>query len=612
MSAFTAPDIAWAQLTPVLLVLGAGVVGVLVEAFVPRSVRRPVQLALTVVALAGSLVAVAALWRDVRHTGGTDVLSGSLVVDGPTLVLQGTIALLALLSVLIVADRTQTGEDAFAPQGAAVPGSAQEEAARRAGLQQTEIYPLLMFATGGMLIFPATGDLLTLFVALEVLSLPLYLLTGLARRRRLLSQEASMKYFLLGSFASALLLFGIALLYGFSGSIRYADIAAAVGTDTTADALLLTGALLVLTGLLFKVGAVPFHSWTPDVYQGAPTPITGFMAACTKVAAFGALLRVFYTVLPGMSWDLEPVMWTVAIATMAVGTVVALVQTDVKRVLAYSSIAHAGFVLTGVIALEQSGITSVLFYLLAYGAATVGAFGIVSLVRERGSVRSAAAAEPAAALVGAGAGGATAAAVGPSTGSTVDVAGTGGGAAPAGAPADGPGAEDDDDLDDLDAGPVLGEATHLSQWAGLGRTNPVLATTFALFLLSFAGIPLTAGFTGKFAVFSAAVEGDAWPLALIGVIASAAAAFFYVRIIVLMFFTSPHGGPQPATADADTTGAGVGDATDEDAARPRTVVVASEGFAVVAITLCAVLTIVLGVFPGPVLDAIGDVARFLP
>lgn len=590
MSPFTVPDIAWAQLTPVLLVLGAAVVGVLVEALVPRRARRAVQLTLTLAALAAAVVAVAALWSDVDATGGTDVLAGSLLVDGPTLVLQGTIAVLALLAVLVIADRTDTGEDAFTPQGASVPGSGYEEAARLAGLQQTEVYPLVLFATGGMLIFPATGDLLTLFVALEVLSLPLYLLTGLARRRRLLSQEASMKYFLLGSFASALLLFGIALLYGFSGSLRFADIAEAVRTVTGMDGLLLAGSLLLLAGLLFKVGAVPFHSWTPDAYQGAPTPITGFMAACTKVAAFGALLRVMYVMLPDLRWDLEPVLWTVAIATMVVGTVVALVQTDIKRVLAYSSIAHAGFVLTGVVALTTSGITAVLFYLLAYGAATIGAFGIVSLVRERGAVR-AAASERVPLLVAAGAEAAAVAAAATTPGRAS------GDGSPAGEPLAG-GAGAGDGADPVEAqGPILGEATHLSQWAGLGRTNPVLATTFALFLLSFAGIPLTAGFTGKFAVFSAAVDGGAWPLAVVGVLASAAAAFFYVRIIVLMFFTSPHGGPQTA---------------DDGETRPNAVVVGSQGLAIIGIAVCAVLTVALGVFPGPVLDAIAGVAQLLP
>lgn len=592
MSPFTVPEIAWGQLAPVLLVLGAAVVGVLVEALVPRRIRRPVQLTLALAALAGAVVAVALLWDDVAATGGTDVLGGSLLVDGPTLVLQGTTALLALLAVLVIADRSG-GEDAFAPQGASVPGSGYEAAARAAVLQQTEVFPLVLFATGGMLIFPATGDLLTLFVALEVLSLPLYLLSGLSRRRRLLSQEASMKYFLLGSFASALLLFGIALLYGFAGSLRYADIAAAVRTETGMDGLLLAGSLLLLAGLLFKVGAVPFHSWTPDVYQGAPTPITGYMAACTKVAAFGALLRVFYGVLPDLRWDLEPVMWTVAIATMALGTVVALVQTDIKRVLAYSSIAHAGFVLTGVVALTGSGITAVLFYLLAYGAATVGAFAVVTLVRERGAVRMVgvpAARVPALAGSASTAGGSGGSGVTAPAGAGA-TPGSSGGAAAAGAPGAGGDAEPGEP-----EGPVLGEATHLSQWAGLGRTSPVLATTFALFLLSFAGIPLTAGFTGKFAVFSAAVEGGAWPLAVVGVLASAAAAFFYVRIIVLMFFTGPQGGPRE----------------DGDEGHPAAVVVRSEGPTVVAIAVCALITVVLGVFPGPVLDAVASVAQLLP
>ncbi len=413
-----------------------------------------------------------------------------------------------------------------------------------------------MFATGGMLIFPATGDLLTLFVALEVLSLPLYLLTGLARRRRLLSQEASMKYFLLGSFASALLLFGIALLYGFSGSLRYAEIAAATQTVTGLDGLLIVGSVLVLVGLLFKVGAVPFQQWTPDVYQGAPTPITGFMAAGTKIAAFGALLRVFYVVMPGLEWDLEVGMWAVAILTMVVGTIAALVQTDMKRMLAYSSIAHAGFVLTGVIALNAEGIAGVMFYLIAYGAATVGAFGIVSLVRERSVA-------PVAVAVAAGDG----------DGSE--------------APVDGA----------ADGGVVIGEATHLSQWAGLGRTHPWTALTFTLFLLSFAGIPLTAGFMGKFTVFSAAVAGGAWPLALIGVLASAAAVFFYVRIIVLMFFTAP---------------AGSEEAVDGTPVTSTTTVVSAQGLTAVAVGACAVITIALGVAPSPVLDLVAEAAKFIP
>jgi NADH-quinone oxidoreductase subunit N len=523
-SAFVAPDVAWGAMLPVLVVLGAGVVGILVEAFVPRSLRRPTQLTLALLALAGALVAVARLWVQVRRDGGVVVLGGSMLVDGPTVALQGVVVLTGLIALLVIADRAD-GEDGFAPSAAAVPGSEYEDAARRKGLVQTEVFPLVLFALGGMMIFPAAGDLLTLFIALEVLSLPLYLLSGMARRRRLLSQEASMKYFLLGAFASAFFLFGAALVYGYAGSVRLQDIGAAIGTTGGLDSLLLAGTILILVGLLFKVGAVPFHAWTPDVYQGAPTAVTGFMAACTKIAAFGAMLRIVYVVLPPLEWDVMPVLWAVAVLTMLVGTVVAIVQTDVKRMLAYSSIAHAGFVLVGVVALTQNGISSVLFYLLAYGLATVGAFAVVTMVRE---------------------------------------------VSPQGAT-------------------VVSEATHVSQWSGLGQRHPVLAASFALFLLSFAGIPLTAGFTGKFAVFSAAVQsGLAW-LAVVGVIASAAAVFFYVRLIVLMFFTDPVG-----TAGATTT------------------TVRTDGLTQVAIAIGVVGTVLLGVLPSPVLGFMTDAAVFIP
>jgi NADH-quinone oxidoreductase subunit N len=296
--------------------------------------------------------------------------------------LQIAIAACALLGLLVIADRTVQGEDAFAPQASAVPASEYEEQARKAGLTQTDVYPLVLFATGGMMLFPAANDLITLFVALEVLSLPLYLLSGMARRRRLLSQEASLKYFLLGAFASAFFLFGAAWVYGATGTLSLTEIGAAVGAGSVNDVILVVGVVLILVGLLFKVGAVPFHSWTPDVYQGSPTPVTGFMAACTKIAAFGALLRVLYSMAPGLDWDLTPVLWTVAILTMVVGTVVGLVQRDVKRLLAYSAIAHAGFILVGVASFSSEGLSGSLFYLATYGVATVGAFGLISLVRE--------------------------------------------------------------------------------------------------------------------------------------------------------------------------------------------------------------------------------------
>ncbi|OAR24286.1 NADH:ubiquinone oxidoreductase subunit N [Streptomyces sp. ERV7] len=502
-----APHIEYAQLSPMLIVVGAAVVGVLVEAFVPRKSRYYAQVFLSVVALAAAFAAVVGLAAGGYGTTKAHIAAmGAVAVDGPALFLQGTILLASIVAIFTFAERRLDPEthgnrvDSFAAQAASVPGSDSEKAAVKAGFATTEVFPLALFAISGMLVFPAANDLLTLFVALEVFSLPLYLLCALARRKRLMSQEAAVKYFLLGAFSSAFLLFGIALLYGYAGSVQYATIADVVdGTVQTVDpalagtmgndALLLIGGAMILMGLLFKVGAVPFHMWTPDVYQGAPTPVTGFMAAATKVAAFGALLRLLYVVLPGMRWDWRPVMWGVAIVTMLGGAIVAITQTDIKRLLAYSSIAHAGFILAGVIATNADGISSVLFYLGAYSFVTIGAFAVVTLVRDAG-----------------------------------------------------------------------GEATHLSKWAGLGRRSPLVAAVFAVFLLAFAGIPLTSGFTGKFAVFKAAAEGGAGSLVVVGVISSAIAAFFYIRVIVLMFFSEPKAdGPTVAVPSPLTmTAIGVG------------------------------------------------------
>ncbi|MBT2528400.1 NADH-quinone oxidoreductase subunit NuoN [Streptomyces sp. ISL-99] len=529
---FTAPHIEYAQLSPTLIVVGAAVVGVLVEAVVPRKARYYTQLFLSVVAVAAAFAAVVALAAGGYGTTKAQIAAeGAIAVDGPALFLQGTILLASLVAVFTFAERRLDPDahgnrvDSFAAQAASVPGSESEKAAVKAGFTTTEVFPLLLFAIAGMLVFPAANDLLTLFVALEVFSLPLYLLCAVARRKRLMSQEAAVKYFLLGAFSSAFLLFGIALMYGYAGSVSYARIASVVdGTvkqidpalaDTMGnDALLLIGAAMILMGLLFKVGAVPFHMWTPDVYQGAPTPVTGFMAAATKVAAFGALLRLLYVVLPGLRWDWRPVMWAIAIVTMLGGAIVAVTQTDMKRLLAYSSIAHAGFILAGVIATRPEGISSVLFYLLAYSFVTIGAFAVVTLVRDAG-----------------------------------------------------------------------GEATHLSKWAGLGRRSPLVAAVFAVFLLAFAGIPLTSGFAGKFAVFKAAAEGGAGALVVVGVISSAIAAFFYIRVIVLMFFSEPKAdGPTVAVPSPLTT---------------------------VAIGVGVVVTLVLGVAPQYFLDLAGQAGVFV-
>ncbi|MBT2468416.1 NADH-quinone oxidoreductase subunit NuoN [Streptomyces sp. ISL-66] len=527
-----APHIEYAQLSPTLIVLGAAILGVLVEAFAPRKSRYYIQVFLAVAALACAFAAVVGLAAGGYGSSKAHVAAmGAVAVDGPALFLQGTILLASIVAVFTFAERRLDPAahgnrvDSFAAQAASVPGSESEKKAVKAGFTTTEVFPLALFAVSGMLIFPAADDLLTLFVALEVFSLPLYLLCAVARRQRLMSQEAAVKYFLLGAFSSAFLLFGIALVYGYAGSVSYAVIAdvvdgtvanvdPALATTMGNDALLLIGGALILMGLLFKVGAVPFHMWTPDVYQGAPTPVTGFMAAATKVAAFGALLRLLYVVLPGLRWDWRPVMWAVAIVTMLAGAVIAVTQTDVKRLLAYSSIAHAGFILAGVIATSAEGVKSVLFYLAAYSFVTIGAFAVVTLVRDAG-----------------------------------------------------------------------GEATHLSKWAGLGRRSPLTAAVFAVFLLAFAGIPLTSGFSGKFAVFKAAAEGGAGALVVVGVISSAIAAFFYVRVIVLMFFSEPKAdGPTVAVPS------------------PLTMTTIAVGVAV---------TVVLGVAPQYFLDLAGQASTFV-
>jgi NADH-quinone oxidoreductase subunit N len=521
-----APTIEYAQLSPMLIVFGAAVVGVLVEAFTPRASRYTTQLVLSIGALIAAFVAVVVLAAHVSGAGRS-VVMGEVAVDRPALFLQGTLLLVSVFAVMLIAERspvsrispessrTIRGFDAFTPQASTVPGGVVELEATKAGITQTEVFPLTMLAVGGMLLFPASDDLLTMFVALEVLSLPLYLLCGLARRRRLASQEAALKYFLLGAFSSAFFLFGIAMLYGYAGTLTLSGIGDAVTRGGGDTSLALVGVALLSVGLLFKVGAVPFHSWIPDVYQGAPTPITGFMAATTKIAAFGATLRIFYVAVPGFHVDWRPVLWAITILTMVVGTVTAVTQTDVKRLLAYSAIAHTGFILTGVIAANHAGLSSTMFYLFAYGFSTLGAFAVVNLVRNAA------------------------------------------------------GEED----------------TDMSRWAGLGRDRPLVGAMFSLFLLAFAGIPLTSGFVSKFAVFNAAAQGGAVPLVIIGVVASGVAAYFYVRVIVLMFFTEP-----PANA-------------------PQIVVPGALSKAAIAVT--AAVTIVLGIVPQPLLGLADHAAQFV-
>lgn len=371
----------WAGLSPMIIVFAAAFLGLLFEAVVPKTKRLPVQVALAIAALAAAFIAVAAnagKSATAFSTGETDI--GSVVLDGPGLFLQGTIAILALVAVLLLAEQRTTKGGDFVNEAAVVADSAADVAQRREP-GATEIFPLALFAVGGMMMFVVSGDLLTMFVALEMLSLPLYLLCGLAKRRRLISQEAALKYFLLGAFASAFFVYGMAMLYGFAGTIDLNGINQAGISSGEPRILLYIGVGMLAVALLFKAAAVPFHMWTPDVYTGAPTPVTALMAGCVKVAAFGGLLRVFNVGLESSAWDWHMILTVIAIATMIGGAFFAVTQRNIKRLLAYSSIANAGYLLIGVIALGDA-VGQTMFYLAAYGFTVIAAFAVVSLVRD--------------------------------------------------------------------------------------------------------------------------------------------------------------------------------------------------------------------------------------
>ena len=505
MGGFASPVLNYSILAPIILVLAGAIIGVLLEAFAPRAKRASLQLTITIITLLASLFSVISI----RGKESVDAAGGSVAFDGAAFLTQLFILLIALVATLLLAD-----EKNFTAVASALPGSREEIEASAAGLRVTEVYPLFLFSIAGMMLFPVSTDLITLFVALEMLSLPLYLMTGLSRRRRLMSQEAALKYFLLGAFASAFFLFGAAFLYGASGSITLNGIRQGVVGGSGNNVFLLIGIVFLSAGLLFKVGAVPFHAWTPDVYQGAPTPITAFMAAATKLSAFAAMLRIFYVALANAEWTWRPIIMVISIATMVLGSLVAIAQRDVKRMLAYSSIAHAGFLLSGVYALSQNGLSSSIFYLATYGLTTVGAFAIVTLIRDSN-----------------------------------------------------------------------GEVTDLNRWAGLAKRSPLVATLFSAYLLGFAGIPLTAGFIGKFSIFSAAYEAGGKALVIAGVLSSAVAAFFYIRVIVLMFF--------------------------KDAVEDGTTVVIPTSLTRSVVLISGVATILFGVVPQPLINFINTYSIFI-
>ncbi|GLI37837.1 NADH-quinone oxidoreductase subunit N [Geobacter hydrogenophilus] len=332
-----------------------------------------------------------------------------------------------------------------------------------------ELYPLLLFATVGMMLMASGTDLMTIFLGLEVLSVSLYILAGF-NRANVKSNEAGLKYFLLGAFSTGFLLYGMALTYGATGTTRVVKIAEYVSQNgvVAQNPMFVIGMLLMAVGFSFKIAAAPFHMWTPDVYEGAPTPMTAFMSAGPKAAGFAAFMRVAIIAFPSLKADWSDLLWILAVLTMTIGNLIALNQDNIKRMLAYSSIAHAGYALVGFTAGNAEGTAGILFYMLSYAFMNIGAFAIIVLVGKKGEANN-----------------------------------------------------------------------NVMDYAGFGTKHPVLALAMAVFLFSLAGMPPTAGFIGKFYLFSGAIKaGYVW-LAIIGVLNSAASVYYYLRVMVYMYMKDP-------------------------------------------------------------------------
>ncbi len=339
---------------------------------------------------------------------------------------------------------------------------------RRMNLERGEYYPLMLFSTAGMLLLNQAYDLIIVFLAIELLSIPLYVLAGLARPRPD-SEESALKYFLLGTFSSAFLLYGIALIYGATAHTNLAEIVAAVAGEPVNQTLFVVGAAMVLVGLGFKLSAVPFHMWAPDVYQGAPTPVTGWMAVSVKVAGLAALLRLFVMIFPSLAASLSPVLAVMAGLTMIFGNLLAVVQNNIKRLLAYSAIANVGYLLMAFVPYADARVASdavaaTLFFMVGYAFTSFAAWAVVIAVEK-----------------------------------------------------------------------AEGKGLNIADFAGLGRKNPLLGAAMTIAMLSFTGVPLTLGFWGKFYIFRAAVEGGSIVLALIGLLTSLLSAYYYLRVVVVMY-----------------------------------------------------------------------------
>jgi NADH-quinone oxidoreductase subunit N len=451
---FNGPEVQWFDLTPILILVGAALFLLVVGALSPPW-PRGLYAFVTALAAGAAGVMSMVLWDDISDNGTSTLVGGALAFD--TFAQFVTITICA--SVVLVA---LTSDDYL----------------RREDLDSPELYALFLVAATGGVVMATANDLIVLFIGLETMSLGFYVLIASYRRKRG-TAEGAIKYFVLGGFSSAFFLYGIALVYGAVGSTNITKMVDAVTNSVPVernDTLVLAGVALLLVGLGFKIAAVPFHVWTPDVYQGAPTPVTGFMASVGKVAAFGALLRVFVVGLPTFRDDWRPAIWVLAVLSLVGGSVLAVVQTDVKRMLAYSSISHAGFVLVGVEAAAHRagetdsglGVPSALVYLLAYAVMVAGTFGIVALVARRG----------------------------------------------------------DGD-------------TSLDAFRGLGAQRAALSLALTVLLVAQAGVPFTSGFIAKFGVIRAGVDEHSYTLAIIAMVSSVIAAFLYLRIMVSVWMSDP-------------------------------------------------------------------------
>jgi NADH-quinone oxidoreductase subunit N len=424
---------------PIIILVAWACVLLLVDLFIPKG-RKGWTALLAAVGLAGTLgVTLAQAGRELT------AFNGMVMLDGFSSFLNALFLASGLLGIAIAYGYL-----------------------KRMGLERGEYYTLMLFSISGMMLMAQATDLIIVFLALELLSIPLYVLAAWARPRAD-SEEAGLKYFLLGAFATGFVVYGVALVFGATGATALSGIAAAVAAETYTKYLLLIGAALILVGFSFKVAAVPFHMWTPDVYQGAPSSVTGFMAVGAKAAGFAALLRIFVTALPSLDVDLVPVLWGLAALTMIVGNVIAISQTNIKRMLAYSSIAHAGYILMAFVTfgnpkVAPDAVASALFYLVTYAITSFGAWSVVIALEKQ----------------------------------------------------DGTGLE-------------------ISDYAGLGKRKPLLAAAMTIFMLSLTGMPPTLGLVGKFYLFRTAIEGGFIGLAIIGVLTSLISAYYYLRVIVVMW-----------------------------------------------------------------------------